>query len=244
MTATFDSLVRDLKALGISEGDLIFIHSSFKSLGDVSGGAETVVNALMDVVGQTGLVLMPSFNLLDGHDLRAEVWDIETTPSTVGWLTEYFRQMPETFRSDHYSHSVAAQGHGAKAFVADHLDKRGMVSPWDRAPWGKTYGSGSPMTRAYERGGKILMVGVDYHTSTFVHLVEVMYWDERLQHNEHADFVRLERFKLGAFWEGLGRLNRGKVGQSNCRCFGIQDYVNALLEEVKQDPDLYDRAKL
>ena len=27
----------------------------------------------------------------------------ETTPSTVGWLTEHFRRQPGVFRSDHYS---------------------------------------------------------------------------------------------------------------------------------------------
>lgn len=244
MTATHNSLIRDLKALGLSEGDMLFIHSSFKSLGDVDGGAGTVVGALRDVVGQAGLVLMPSFNLLDGYDLRAKMWDIEKTPSTVGWLTEYFRQMPETYRSDHYSHSVAAQGHDAEAFVADHLHDDGLASPWDRAPWGKTYGSGSPMVRAYEQGGKILMVGVDYHTSTYVHLVEVMYWNERLQKDERAGFIGLERTKMGAFWDAVGCLHRGKVGQAVCRCFAIRDYVDTLLAEVKKNPDQYDRVKL
>ena len=116
MTATCATLGRDLCALGVESGDILFIHSSFKSLGPVDGGASTVVAALEDAVGPDGLVLMPSFSLVPGDkDLRAAKWDRATTPSTVGWLTEYFRQMPGTVRSDHYSHAVAARGRRAEA---------------------------------------------------------------------------------------------------------------------------------
>ncbi|MCH7861617.1 MAG: AAC(3) family N-acetyltransferase, partial [Proteobacteria bacterium] len=66
-----------------------------------------MVRALEDSIGAEGLLLMPSFNLREGEK-RAETWDLETTPSTVGWITEYFRRLPATYRSDHYSASVAA----------------------------------------------------------------------------------------------------------------------------------------
>ena len=36
MMHTLDTLVRDLRALGLVPGDVVFVHSSFKSLGDVS----------------------------------------------------------------------------------------------------------------------------------------------------------------------------------------------------------------
>ena len=158
-----EALVLDLRNLGIEAGDTIFIHSSFRSIGPVIGGAGAVIEAFKDVVGSEGLILMPSFNLVEK---RAETWDIETTPSTVGWLTEFFRQMDGTFRSDHYSHSVASFGKKASDFVADHLSQEGYWSPWDLQPWGRTYGFHSPMYRAYQRGGKLLMLGVDYQSST------------------------------------------------------------------------------
>ena len=109
MAHTIESLGCDLRLLGISEGDVLFVHSSFKSLGPVDGGAETVVAALMDVVGLSGLLLMPSFNLLGDRGARADAWDIETTPSTVGRLTEFFRQMPGTYRSDQIATSGARE---------------------------------------------------------------------------------------------------------------------------------------
>ena len=152
--------------------------------------------------------------------------------------------MPGTFRSDHYSHSVAARGKDAERFVADHLSHEGMASLWDRDPWGKTYGSSSPMIRAYDRDGKILMLGVDYESSTYCHVVEVMYWNERLSNDPNASFVRLDRDRMGEVWEQTGSMKTGKIGDAGCRLFRIRDYVDGLLAVVRADPDPYDRVKL
>ena len=70
-------LAEDLRALGVEKGDTIFMHSSFKSLGPLQGesgpgDAGTVIGALEDCVGQDGLLMLPSFNLVDGgNQVRA-----------------------------------------------------------------------------------------------------------------------------------------------------------------------------
>ena len=235
---TRSKLARDLRALGVEAGDILFMHSSFKSLGGVEGGAGTVIGALEDAVGAQGLILLPSFNLVERRE-RAKNWDIETTPSTVGWITEFFRLMPYTYRSDHYSHSVAARGKDAREFVADHLSCEGYQSPWDLEPWGRTYGSDSPMYRAYQGDGKILMLGVDYETSTYIHFVEVMYWNKLLKQDPDSNYPGLRRPLMGAFWDRTGPLQWGLVGHAECRLFRIQDYVHTLLGEVENNPGLY-----
>ena len=216
---TRERLTQDFTNLGIEKSDTLFIHSSFKSLGPVDGGAGTVISALEDAVGQDGLILMPTFSLLPSREERIASWNINKTPSTVGWLTEFFRQMSGTYRSDHYSHSIAARGKGAKGFVADHLRREGYESPWDEYPWGKTYGIHSPMVRAYEGDAKLLMLGVDYESSTYIHFVEVIHWNNRLIEDLEAEYIRLKRPELGAFWEALGRLKQGTVGDADCRLF-------------------------
>lgn len=236
---TREKLTQDFTNLGIEKGDTLFIHSSFKSLGPVKGGARAVISALETVVGQDGLILMPSFSLLPSREERIASWNIDMTPSTVGWLTEYFRQMSDTYRSNHYSHSIAARGRGARAFVADHLRREGYESPWDQYPWGKTYGTHSPMFRAYASDAKLLMLGVDYESSTYAHLVEVIHWNRELTEDPDAEYLRLERKELGAFWEALGRLKKGEVGDAVCRLFYIKDYVDTLVEEVERNPRPY-----
>jgi len=239
MPYTREKLTQDLTTLGIEKGDTLFIHSSFKSLGPVEDGAGTVISALAAAVGRDGLILMPSFSLLPSREERIASWNIGSTPSTVGWLTEFFRQMSDTYRSNHYSHAIAARGKGAKAFVADHLRREGYESPWDQPPWGKTYGTHSPMFRAYKTDAKLLMLGVDYESSTYAHLVEVIHWNKRLIEDPEAEYIRLKRSKLGAFWDEVGRLRQGLVGDATCRLFRIKDYVDTLLEEIEWNPEPY-----
>jgi aminoglycoside 3-N-acetyltransferase len=227
-----------MRKLGVRDGDTLFIHSSYTSLGPVGGGVETLISAFEQTIGPAGLLLMPSFNLVDAAR-RAETWDINVTPSTVGWISEYFRRMPETFRSDHYSHSVSAHGSGAREFVSGHLSDDGMDSPWDKAPWGKTYGANSPMFKAYRREGKLLMLGVDYNSSTYIHLIEVMYWDLRRRSNSDAKYQYLKRDELGEFWDRFGTCQIGRIGDADCRLFRINEYVDFLLAEVARNPGCY-----
>ena len=235
---TRESLARDLRALRLEPGDMVFVHSSFKSLGPVEGGAAAVVGALEDAVGPEGLILMPSFNLVE-HDKRATTWNVETSPATTGWITEFFRTMPGTVRSDHYSHSVAARGRRAHEFVSEHLSREGLESPWDKDPWGKCYGMRSPMMKAYDADGKLLMLGVDYHSSTYVHVVEVMYWHWCRKKDPKADYSWIKREVVGEFWDRQGRMCRGKVGNADCRLFGIRDYVDGALAELQRNPGPY-----
>jgi aminoglycoside 3-N-acetyltransferase len=223
---TRERMAHELRKLDVEHGDTLFVHSSFKSLGPVEGGAKTIIDGLEDAIEVEGLILMPSFNLEGGRELRAKNWNIETTKSTVGWITEYFRTMPGTYRSDHYSHSVAARGKGAKAFVAEHRYREGMKSPWDMEPWGYTYGSRSPMIKAYNAPrGKLLMLGVDYQSSTYCHVVETMYWDRRLRRDPNAQYLYFSRESLGAYWDSLQRLKRGFIGHTECRLFSIKDFA-------------------
>ena len=232
-----EKLTQDFLNLGIAHGDTLFIHSSFKSLGPVEDGAGTVISALETTIGEEGLILMPTFSLLPSREERVAAWHVNKTPSTVGWLTEFFRQMPGTHRSNHYSHAIAARGKEARS--CPHLQREGYESPWDHSPWGKTYGTHSPMFRAYTMNAKLLMIGVDYETSTYIHLVEVIHWNKRLADDPQAEYIRLKRPELGKFWEGLGQLRTGKVGDSMCRLFHIKTYVDTLLAEVERNPEPY-----
>lgn len=231
-------LAADLDALGLRAGDALFVHSSFKSVGEIEGGAETLVRSMESVLGPEGLLLMPSFNLAPAtNQARARSWRNGRGRSTVGWLTEYFRRMPGTVRSDHFSHAVAARGRGAVELVSEHLDRSGMQSPWDLPPWGRCYGNGSPLVKASRMARcKLLMLGVDYRSSTFCHVVEVMSWNRRRAANADAPYYWIDRDKAGAWWDSIGRLSRGRVGDADCRLFAVRDYVDSLLQAVENEP--------
>ena len=235
---TEKQLVEDLDALGVRKGDLLFIHSSFKSLGAIDGGATTVISALESVVGNNGLILMPSFNLIEWNQRHIN-WDINRSRSTVGWLTEYFRNMDGTFRSDHYSHSVCARGIKAKEYVSRHLEKVGLKSRWDREEFGFTFGTYSPMYQAYLNGGKLLMLGVDYESSTYVHLAEIIYRTTCLDGEDIHGHPFSKLTKVGEFWESIGEFDSGNVGDATCKLYSIRHYVDTVSKEFSTNMDKY-----
>src|SRR5258705_9644856 len=54
------SLADDLRALGIRPGSVLLAHGSMKSLGWVCGGTVAVVQALLDVLGEHGTLVVPT----------------------------------------------------------------------------------------------------------------------------------------------------------------------------------------
>ena len=51
-------LVEQFKNLGIKEGMTLLVHSSLRRVGKVDGGADTVIDALLEVLGENGTLLM------------------------------------------------------------------------------------------------------------------------------------------------------------------------------------------
>ena len=58
---THQDIVVGLIKLGLPRGAAVEVHSSLSSLGSVEGGAPTVVDALMDVVGEEGAIVMSAY---------------------------------------------------------------------------------------------------------------------------------------------------------------------------------------
>lgn len=44
---------RKLKEIGLESGDNVIVHTSLKSMGYVYGGAQAVIEALIETVGET-----------------------------------------------------------------------------------------------------------------------------------------------------------------------------------------------
>ena len=49
-----------LKEVGVKKGQAIMVHTSLSSLGYVCGGAQSVIEALLESVGEEGTIMMPT----------------------------------------------------------------------------------------------------------------------------------------------------------------------------------------
>jgi len=98
-----------LSALGVRPGELALVHSSLKAFGRVENGADTVIDALLEVLGPEGTLVLPTFTL-SFQPLEKIIFDTVNSKSEVGIITEVFRRRPGVLRSTHLVHSVAASG--------------------------------------------------------------------------------------------------------------------------------------
>lgn len=53
-------ILNALKNVGVEQGQSIMVHTSLKSLGFVCGGAQIVIEALLESVGKDGTIIMPT----------------------------------------------------------------------------------------------------------------------------------------------------------------------------------------
>ena len=161
---TKNDLIQQFKAVGIASGDSLLVHASLSKIGFVENGPQTVVEALLEVVGQEGNLLMPnspntSFQLDYIRDLM--VFDVLNDRSGLGAISEFFRKLPHAVRSAHPTEPVSCVGSDAEWFTADHF---GELTP---------YTSKSPFAKLSQKGGKILYLGVTLdNAGTNLHTLE------------------------------------------------------------------------
>jgi aminoglycoside 3-N-acetyltransferase len=244
---TVESLASDLGALGLIAGDVVLLHSSMRSLGVVAGGTQAVVQAVLDVLGPEGTLVVPTHTPANTdpagwqHPPVPEEWwpvirahtpgfDPLRTPSRwMGVIAETVRTWPGAMRSDHPQVSFAALGAHAADIVRGHqLDD--------------ALGERSPLGAVYRLDGKVLLLGCGHDSNTSLHLAE---WRQespprattgsstrqangRSQWTTWVDVVTDESDfeRLGADFEATGATLIGQVGGATARLMSQRALVD------------------
>ena len=165
----------DLLKLGVSQGDILLVHSSLKSLGQPVIAPEIVINGLLRTLGENGTLLMPALSYEFVTKEKA-FFNLNDTPANIGALPEYFREREGTFRSVHPTHSVCGTGKYAEEILKNHSK--------DTTPCGPN----SPFRRLKEKGGKILMLGCGLRPNTSMHAIEELVEPEYLFDKQGVDY--------------------------------------------------------
>ena len=235
---------RDLCKLGVEAGDILLVHSSMSTLGFINGGAETVVQALLDTLGPAGTLVVPTHSG-DNSDpsewanppVPKEWWDEirktmplynqQTTRTRgMGVIPETVRTWPFAVRSAHPQTSFAAVGPRAEALMEEHaLDCR--------------LGENSPLAKLENHEAKILLLGVGFGCCTAFHLAEYRVQSPIVDNSfsvrtpEGPQWMTVrdvspneELFdELGAAFEKEHEINRGKVGAADAWLFSLGEAV-------------------
>ena len=163
------------RTLGVRTGDCVMLHASVRAVGPVAGGADQIHLALKDVLTPTGTLIMyascPAFTDEIGRGCLTPAQERELLdklppfdPFTArsardnGALVELLRTYPGSIVNEHVARFVVW---GAQA--------RYLAEP---QPWHYPYGRGSLLDRFAELDGRILLLGCDHDTVTFLHYAE------------------------------------------------------------------------
>ena len=246
-----------LRNVGLQSGDSVIVHTSLRQIGYVCGGAQAVIEALIEVVGRNGTVMMPtqSWKNLDPEtgvhwDVEKEYWEIirenwpaydkKITPTnTMGAVAEMFRSWPGTIRTNHPARSVAAWGKNAAYLTETH-------SLTD------IFGESSPLAKLYKLNGSVLLIGVDYDKNTSIHLADVradypgkhncvehsavMENGERVWKSYETLFVDGEDFvEIGAAFESAHQVQKCKLGNAELRLMNQRELVDFSVSWIEKN---------
>lgn len=176
LIVTKSRIISDLRQLGVAAGQCIMLHVSVKAIGEIVGGPDVVLDALLEVLTPSGTLMMgvgwedDPYTMADWPDEKRQAYLAECPPfdpltsrANRQWsiLCEYIRTRSGAHRSSHPGHSFVAIGAKAKWLVEPH-------------PLLYGFGAGTPLARFVEAGGSVLMLGAPLCTATLLHHAECL----------------------------------------------------------------------
>lgn len=201
------------------------VHCRMSALGQVLGGAETVVRALLDVLGPDGtLVAYTGWQDAPPDDLHAldtearrmyleehPAYDprVSLASRDHGRIPEVLRTWPGSHHSGHPEAGVVAVGRLATAVTACH--------PYDDA-----YGAGTPYARLVEFGGQVVMLGAPLETMTLIHHAEAV---AKVRGKRRVGYSMPVVAGGKRFWRTFSDIDTAEGALPYERVLGEEDYV-------------------
>lgn len=205
------------RASGMAVGDIVLVHSSIgrilrKAKAELyqSLGPDDILQSLIDAISESGTLILPLFNF---DFAKGIPFDVRTTPSQMGVLTEQGRLFPGAVRTGHPIYSFAAIGKEREQFR--NIDNY------------SGYGPDSPFAKLMELNGKIGVIDLaDQNSMTSYHFVEeandVPYRFHKKFRGEYTGWDGVKRTKeYGLFVRKLDE--------------GVQTDVNRMMEKLWTD---------
>ncbi|MBO4632110.1 MAG: AAC(3) family N-acetyltransferase [Lentisphaeria bacterium] len=216
-------IAKGLRSLGLTEGSIVLLHSSFLSLGKVQNGPGEVIKAFLDVIGKKGTLLVPAFGQL-------------------GVLVEEVKHLPGTIISSCPVGTVAAYGPAAKTLCQDHW--KAETAHGKNTPYTRLAEKGGFIC--------LLGVDQDRNTSlhSVEALLELPYLSNtsrtfknpsgkevtreyKFYPGPHRDFIGLDHLLADS-----GAMKVGRIGNAQVRLINSAKMFEVLLAAGTQCPDL------
>ncbi len=242
---TKEDIKDGLKKLGLKRGDNVGVHSSLSSFGYVEGGADAVIDALLETVGEEGTVVMPTYsdNVQTLEKTQEEIdmgvtWKYRVLPYDPQRDGCWTGRIPDTFwrrdgavRNSNRTHSLTALGARAQELSRN---------------WKKLM----------EADGHILLIGVTLGCCSSMHLAEEYvqlprhildkitpppelkdkYEKENIGFGfgPYPDFGRMEQICMKH-----GIIRSVKIGEATVKLLRLRELIDLYAEYLRKNPDLF-----
>lgn len=150
-----------LKNLGIKNDDTVLIHTSMRAIGEVEGGCDGLIDGFKSYL-TNGLLVIPTHTWAN-VGAETPIFNVNETVPCIGALPTVAAFRKDGIRSLHPTHSVAVFGKRAKEFV------KGEENAQTPCPIGGVW------SRLYDENAKILLLGVNLNSNTYMHAIDERY---------------------------------------------------------------------
>lgn len=147
-----------LQQMGIRRDDTLTIHAALRQVGPIENGADGLIDGLTEYLNE-GLLLVPTHTWANVNRENPH-FDVRSTVPCIGTLAKVAAQRRDGIRSLHPTHSMAAFGKDARAYI------QGEENSHTPAPMG------GALSRLYDVGGKVILLGIGHERNTYLHAVD------------------------------------------------------------------------
>lgn len=160
---TKGEIFAQLCAMGAPQDRMVLMHSSMRTVGKVEGGAEGLLDALIEYfTAEGGLFCVPTHtwhNLENGAEITL---DMASSDNCLGYFSTVAASDPRGYRTESPTHSMVIFGDRK---LAEEVARGELIADTPVSP-DTCYG------KLYERDGFVLLVGVAHNRNTYLHTVD------------------------------------------------------------------------
>jgi aminoglycoside N3'-acetyltransferase len=237
-------LVEHLKNIGISYGCLLHLKVSLKSIGEIEGGANALIEALIEVVGQAGTIVSNGFicsYTLPLSKRHSKIISNQLSPSYAGALANAMISHPKMERSHHPIQKFVAIGAQAKELMEAHTPESGAYDVLndliDKGALNLTIGDklnigGTAHVSIIKTGLKKVMIpmGVNYKDASGNIILFNVNWIGGCT----KGFI-----KFNPHFKAAGIVLEGKIGNAPAFLTRMRDTLKIESEIINRDPSFF-----
>ena len=170
----FDTIIKYLQKIGVKQGEILIVHSAYKPLKASGLSPDSIVDALLELVGTKGTLVMPVIRKYQASPSEKELltanisditfeYNVKESKVWTGIISKMLMNKEKAITSRFPLNTITALGPEASNMMKDEL-KEDLPAP---------NGLHSPWKYCTDKNAWVVSLGTDLaHSLTMIHTVE------------------------------------------------------------------------